>query len=77
MQVKEAELKKAVDMQMQLQREQHQKQVNSLREEIHQKEAAIEQLKEYVPLFVRVGSEPGVVCGIMVGLYSLIPISRF
>ncbi|XP_055341891.1 kinesin heavy chain-like [Paramacrobiotus metropolitanus] len=46
MQVREAELKKAVDAQMQLQREQHHKQVTALREEIHQKEAALEQLRD-------------------------------
>ncbi|OQV18127.1 Kinesin heavy chain [Hypsibius exemplaris] len=44
--VRESELKKTVDTQMQLQREQHQKQVNALREEIHQKEAAMEQLRD-------------------------------
>ena len=45
-QVRETELKKTVDTQMQLQRDQHQKQVTLLREEVHQKEAAIEELRE-------------------------------
>lgn len=48
MQVREEELKRTIDQQMALQRELHQKQVLGLREEIHAKEEAVNQLRECV-----------------------------
>lgn len=44
----EIEMKEALEKQMQSHREQHQKQLSSLREEISDKQNIIDELKEYV-----------------------------